>query len=170
MQTPPTTLTLSQLAREVLTEADGDTETASEALTNRLLEDRSLLQSVISQAVADAVAYRVRYSMRSERAWIVRQATRPPAAPSHGSKDDVIALAKGLAASLLDMPLARGVRLRDATREQVQEQADMYAAQASDMGHKARWLNLIAQAIPADSTVGDVLTDARATELWKEVA
>lgn len=151
--------TLSLLARQALAECGGNTEVAASVITADLMADRKLLRSVIESAIADAVAYRVEHSMRSHRATVISRATAP-------GKSGVIALAKGISASLLDMPLANGVKLRDASRKQVMEQAHRYAALARDTGHKARWLTLIGQSIPSDKTVGEVLSDERATELW----
>jgi hypothetical protein len=156
------TPTLFDLARDTLRRADGDTTVATDRLTKRLLKDRDLLETIIRAAVAAAVETTVEHSMRSRRESIMRTTTVP-------GRSGVFALASGVTFALLDMPLANGVKLRAATREQVTAQAQMYDAKARDMGHKARWLELIAQAVPDGKIVGDVLTDARAAELWSEV-
>lgn len=156
-------VTLGALARESLDKASGDTTAATEALVARLLSSKALLRAVIANAVADAVSYRVEMSMRTRRRDIVAATTGP-------GRAGVVSLARGLTMALLDMPLANGVRLRDASRAQVVEQATRYERQAADMGRKARWLTIIAQSTPPDRKVGEVLTDARAAELWNEVA
>lgn len=159
-------ITLGGLARETLTKADGDTEKATDLLTKRLLKDRPLLRSIIHGAIRDAVVYRTNMAMRGDRYRIVHAV---PASPPPG-REAVEALASGIRNALLDMPLAGGLRLRDANREQVSEQANRYAALAKDTGHKARWLTLIAQSVPDGKLVGDVMNDERAAELFREAA
>lgn len=153
-------ITIARLAREALSATDGNVRRATDALVERMAGDANLLREVIRAAVTDAVNLRVQAAHRHNRAAILRVTT--------GGRAGVEALAAGLTAAILDMPLARGVKLRDATREEVVEQAERYAAQASDMGHKARWLRLIAQAVPAGKRVGEVMTDERAAELHAE--
>lgn len=160
-------LTLGELAREALAGVDGDTEKATDILTKRLMKDRPLLRSVIHGAIRDAVSYRTELAMRENRRRILHAVSSPPPAPG---RDSVISLAAGIRESLLDMPLAGGLRLRDATREQVSDQANRYAALAKDTGHKARWLSLIAQSVPDGKVVGDVMNDERAAELFREAA
>jgi hypothetical protein len=152
--------TLAQLARAALRKADGNTTTATATLTRRLLRSPAVLRTVIEAAVLDAVQYRVEAAMRTDRAQILRVTT--------SGRGAVVALANGISRAILDMPLANGLRLRDALREQVIEQADRYAAIAEDTGHKARWLTLIGQSMPAKKTVGQVMTDERAAELYEE--
>lgn len=158
---PEPDITLGQLARDYLSKHDGQTDAAVEALTKALLRDKPLLRSIIKAALHDAVSYRVEASLRTDRRQIMRTAGQ--------SRDGVIALANGLSRALLDMPLANGLRLREASRTQVLEQASRYDGLAKDMGRKARWLELIGQSIPDGKTVGDVMDDARAAELWMEV-
>ena len=162
MISEPQGVTLSGLAREELKRADGRIEMAIGALTERLSMDAALLKAIVRDAVSDAINLHVTKAMRQDRAAILDQTTR--------GKDAVIALANGLTRALLDMPLAGGLPLRDATRAQVLESSERYAATAKDAGHKAKWLQAIAQCVPDGKTVGEVLTDERAADLYRESA
>lgn len=155
---PPT---LSTLVREELRRSDDLIAPAVEALVAMLRGNRALLATVVEAAVRDAVEYRTQHAMRTDRARIIHQVK---AAQQRGN---VIALANGIAASILDMPLAGGVRLRDCSRELVQREATRFGRLADDCGHKARFLARIAQSVPEGKAVGDVVSDARALELWK---
>ena len=156
------TYTLGMLAREALSKCAGDTERATHSLVDRLSNDADLLRTIIRDAVKDAVTMRVEGAMRGTRAAILKATT--------GNRGAVVALANGLSRALLDMPLANGLPLREATRAQLIEQADRYASTARDAGHKAKWLQAIAQSVPDGKKVGDVLDDERAAELFRECA
>lgn len=155
--------TLPQLARAWLKRCDGDTVRATALLQQSLERDGDLLRQVIKAAIADACGMHVQAAARHERAAIIKQTTA-------SGRDGVVALANGITRALLDMRLPNGVVLRNATRGEVLDSANRYQASAADMSRKARWLVLVAQSVPNDSTVGDVMNDARAAELWNEVA
>jgi hypothetical protein len=159
-------LTLSALAKQALAAARGDTRKAREALRRRLLKDRALQNSILDGAIRDAVVYRTEHAMRHDRAAIFHAHAQ---LVQHG-RNDVIAQARGISSALLDMPLAGGLLLRKANRDQVSKQAIFYAALSRDTGHKGRWLSLIAQSVPDGKLVGDIIDDARAAELFEECA
>jgi hypothetical protein len=151
---------LAAMARAALRECDNDTDAAVRMVVGILTNDIDALRRLIRAAIDDAVSYRVEMALRHKRASIIKATT--------STRGAVVALATGWTAALLDMPLANGVALREATREQVVAQADRYRATATDAGHKFRWLVLIAQAVPPGKVVGDVMDDERAAELFKE--
>lgn len=153
--------TLCSLARETLLAHDGDTAAATDALTARLQSNKPLLRSILASVIADAVNVRVEMEMRANRKAIIATADR---------RNNVVALATGIANSLLDFPLANGVKLRAATRDEVFEQAGRYGTQARDMTRKAKWLSAIADRVPEGKVVGDVITDADAKALWEGAA
>lgn len=156
---PPT---LIDLVRDALDAHDGVVDVAVHVVASRLLGDDALLRSIIGQTVIDATNYRTQAAVRSERATIIKRATDP--------RSNVIALANGLAASLLDMPLAGGIRLRSCDRTFVQQEADRFNGLAADCARKGRFLSLIAQSVPDGRTVGDVISNARALEIWEGCA
>ena len=155
-------VTMGELAREALAMNGGDTDLAVAALVERLSNDSRLLRAIVRDAVKDAIVVRVEMAMRNTRAAILKTTT--------GGRGAVVALASGISRALLDMPLANGLPLRNATRAQVLEQADRYAATAKDATHKAKWLQAIAQSVPDGKRVGDVMNDERAAELFRETA
>ena len=162
---PPPIATLSAMAREALDDADNDVAKASEALKARLLTRPEVLDRIITEVVSVAVSTRVGGAMRSERRAIILGSMRQIGG---GGRDAVRALSAVVGRSILDFPLAGGVRLRDATREQVIEQAALYERFAADQAHKARWLNAIAADVPPGAVVGTAITEARAAALLEE--
>ncbi len=154
--------TLSTLSRDALDRHNGIIDGAVTDVAALLRQDAKLLRSVVEAAIRDALTYRASLIMRHDRAAIIHRATNERA--------NVVALARGLSASLLDMPLAGGARLRDCDRSFVQREAERFDGLARDCGHKARFLTHIAQSIPDGKTVGQVIDDARALDLWKDAA
>jgi len=155
-----TEITLGSLAREALVSHSGRTPDAVDAILARITNDANLLRRLIRSAVEDAIKYRVEMAMRNDRQSIIRATT--------GTRGAVVALANGLSRALLDMPLANGLPLREATRAQVLAQAEGYNKTAMDATHKAKWLQAIAQSVPDGKRVGDVMDDERAAELYRE--
>lgn len=153
---------LRSLARDALTKSRGNTKRATDNLTLLLEEDKALLRAIVSDAIQIAAYYTVNHAMRHKRAAVVVSAEQ--------SRSGVVALASGISASLLDFPLAGGLRLRNATASEVTDQIDRYDAIGRDVRRKARWLRLIVQSVPPNKKVGDVISDSRAQELWNEAA
>lgn len=158
IHTTPTaeeTTSLSGLARRFLDEADGSTYAATQALQAKIASDKALRAAIASEAIMAATYAAVQKEVRQDRRSIWESAGSP-----QRSKTGVAALAEGIRNSLMDFPLSGGVRLRDATREEVEAQSSLYASVARDTGHKARWLALIAGRINPGQKVGSALTEA----------
>lgn len=144
--------TLASVAREYLHDAGGDTAAASARLIKRIEKDAEFRTSVVAEAIADAAEIAVGTAMRHHRS-AVWNGIVPKA------KTSVVALANGITNALLDFPLKGGVRLRDATREQVLEQSHLYRTSAADMSAKHRFLAAVAKRVAPGKTVGDSLTE-----------
>lgn len=158
--------TVGELAREIM-EAEGGMVAASvDRLQRLILEDDDLRVSIAEAAVREYAARRVLSAHTATRAAIWNAAERR-AAPA---KVGLVHLANGISASLLNFPLAGGLPLRAATREEVEAQAALYTARGSDMLHKARWLALIAARLPEGATVGEALDDDTVEALSREAA
>lgn len=147
---------LFELARNALQDCDGNVHAAIEDVISAITGSENLLQIVIRQTVEKAVESVVGSVMRTDRAMIYQSHTRTNAA---GQKA-VAALAGGIARSIFDFPLAGGVKLRDATREQVEKQAEIYAAFAKDQATKAAWLREIANRMGSAAKVSDALKES----------
>lgn len=162
--------TLSDLAREFLDDHGGRTGAAITALQDLIRNDEGLRLSIATEAVMTLAALKVQEQMHRDRAkvWDAANARAAGAAPK--AKTSIVALANGLAASLMNFPLAGGVRLGDATREEVLAQAGMYAATAKDAGHKARWLEAVAARVAPGQRVREALTDEALSSLQEEAA
>ena len=154
---------LAALARDVLAEHDGMTAPAIEDLADRIAGDDGLLAILAGDLIREASQSVTYGAMLADRAAIMRT-VKTGMTRAHG-----LALVDFTSGSLLDFPLAGGRRLRDATHDEVERQANLYAVRAADEAHKARWLSAVAAKVPAGLKVGDVLDAASVTKLYEEV-
>ena len=161
---PAKSPSLYDLARRHLDDAGNDVAEATEALVDLLCDDAATLRSVLRPVIEEAARTTVGDAMRAERKAILGSyKSRTDAA----GRAAVAALASGITRSLLDFPLAGGVRLRDASRTEVEEQAGLYEAFASDQARKARWLRAVADRMGTARKVADALDEATITELFE---
>lgn len=152
---------IHDFAREFLDEEGGLTGPAIERLKAAIRDSDELRTLIATDAIMAYAALHIQAQMRGDREAIWAGAARraDPNAPPPKSKTSVSALANGIRGSLMNFPLAGGVRLRDATREQVEAQASLYDSASRDMGHKARWLAAIAARVDPGQRVGEALTE-----------
>lgn len=160
--------TFSDIAREMLDDAGGDTSVAIDRLQARIVEDKALRLSIAATAINFLAEQRITKAMRDARR-IIWSAAAPKASATK-PKTSVSALANGIRSSLMDFTLAGGLRLRDAMRPEVEAQAQFYASTSRDTGHKARWLTAIATRMTDGAKVSDALSDAEVVALHQETA
>lgn len=151
---------LYALAKHYLAEHGGDIRGASDALIKRLLADRAALEEVVGAAVRSAVS--------DFSSGVIRKRRRVIGDRAESGRGAVVALAAGISAALLDMPMTGGAKLRNASRDLVIDEANKAAGLAKTYTHREKWLRAIAQAVPNGKSVGEVVTDQRAQELWDE--
>ncbi|MBI5940668.1 MAG: hypothetical protein HY859_09600 [Caulobacterales bacterium] len=160
---------VADAARSAMDAAKGDLTTAAASMETAVRKDPKLRDALTEPLIAGACMEAVRRIMHERRRSIWSAPSEPIAlgrgADKASQADRVAHLASG---TLLMFPLPGGVKLSEATRDDVVRAAGFYDAQAKDMGVKARWLSLIAQSIPAGKTVGEVLTAKRLKELQAE--
>lgn len=150
---------IRQIAAEELDRADGAVERATAAMQRRVLNDHALFRALMTPLVHGACYNEITSVCRAARAVIWRN-TQPSA--EEGRR--VIELTgRATARVLMNFQLPGGLRLGDATKSQVQEAAQFYLNQGNDMLIKGRWLQLINNAMPRNTTVASALTEQR---LW----
>ena len=155
---------VAEAARRALDDAKGDAREATRMLVEAVRQSRRLRDALLDPLISNACYDAVRMQIHVDR----RQAWRPPAeklVPSRSGVTGSYRVVQLAAGTLLMFPLPGGKKLGDATRSELAAAADFYANQSADMGHKSRWLRLVAQSVPEDKTVSDVMTDARLREL-----
>ena len=159
-------LTIPATARDALAAAAGDVVKATEIMLGRVLNDptlyRPLMDPLVKSACYDAITSQCKQDRRA-----IWHAAQPSNETQRGR---ILALANGTIATLMDFPLPGGMKLADARRDDVTAAAEFYGKQSKDMGTKAKWLQLIAQHVPAKKTVRQVMTDARLAELREEAS
>lgn len=160
---PP--VTLAYLARQHLAAAGGDIRIASGRLSLLLEEDDDIRSAVIDAALSDALRMHLERAHRQERAAIFSQTPQRIPAP----KTNIGALANVAARTLMEFPLAGGKRLRDASREEVEEQSVLYLTTGADMARKGTWLRRIAERLDPGQIVADAMTLDEVEEIHAEV-
>lgn len=155
---------LSALAKEHLTAAGGDTKKALASLLALLKQNPAVLRAVAEEALKLAAGYSVEHAMRSERQSIltlVRRDMRDNSAAHNLAR----AAARNEVKRLLDYPLANGLRLADAMREDVLYQAQIHAGPVRAHAANVRWLTAIAQGLKEGARVSDAFTEERLRDL-----
>lgn len=158
--------TLSSLARDYLEQYDGNVEEAKIALFDELDGNKYLLSIVAEQAIMEAVNSYVSSVHRRKRASLFKSIVSRPldfAKSVKRTEKENIDLA-------LDFTLANGLKLRFATKEDVDSQAAMYARTAKDALSKTTFLKNISRLLKPGQIVGDVVSEAKAAKLMKESA
>lgn len=156
---------ITEAARAALTQANGDVQAATRLLEARVRRERKLRDALTDPLLAEACYSAVRLQCRATR----RQIWTPSAAVAERTRREGAARVVQIAtAALLAFPLPGGKKLGEATRAEIAEAASFYEAQSQDMGAKARWLRLVAQAVTGRKKAGTCLTEERLRELQDE--
>jgi hypothetical protein len=150
----------TELANEAMEQADGDVLEATKILEAQCHADmdvwRAITQELLRNACYSACASICRQERRS-----IWTATNYDA----GGNGDRI---KQHSHSLMDFPLPGGkVKLRDATKAELEAACSFYDAQANQMAAISAWLALVAQKVK-NKTVGESLTEAQLRKLREQ--
>ena len=156
---------VTEAARAALDAADGDVREASKRMEQAVRSNRGLRDRLTDPLIAEACYAAVSAQCRAER----RRIWSPPASTvARAARDGARRVARLAADSLLAFPLPGGLKLGEATRAEIVNAAGFFERQAGDMAHKARWLTLVAQAMPGRKKASQVLTEERLRELQQE--
>lgn len=159
-------MTLRGHAAVELSKAGGDVSTATAVLAARAMNDAAFLREYFEEVIKTASYEAVASCVRQER----RAVWTTPQPTTKERRAQVVALAAGTVRTLHDFPLLGGLRLGDATREEVAEAAEFFGKQARDMAWKSRWLEHVAQSVPPGVKVAEVISAERLEELRQEVS
>lgn len=169
------TMTLEELAKECYDTNDGDILKATNEFENKVRADDVLFRTALEPLVRQACYSIISGIMRTERKAVwngagVKATAKPIYTTPVHRPDNAIRVAALATGTLMMFPLMGGVRLRDATRQQVSDTAQMYADKASDMAWKSRWLGLVAAKMGDDETkkVVDIISESELNELKAE--
>lgn len=150
---------VTALAKACIAEA-GNVQDATAIMRERLLADDRMYREAMDPMVAARAYDLVRSVCRAERRMIWTAPNYTPA----GNGERVITAAR---ASLLDMRLPNGLRLADATANDLMDAMGFYQRQARTMDHMARWLEAVARKVK-NKRVGDVLSDAALRKMQEQ--
>lgn len=156
---------ISEAAKLALNHAKGDVQKATKAFEQTVRNNRALRDQLLEPLIASACYDAIRKVSITDRRSVWKAPAEKLVAGKVTGSARVVQLAAG---NLLMFPLPGGKKLGDATRKEITAAASFYSNQAGDMSHKARWLQLIAQSVPGNKTVNEVLTDKRLRELQRE--
>jgi hypothetical protein len=156
--------TLESLARDSLNRFDGDVDRAVNYLNN-LLKDEELRQTIVEAAIAEACKTFVSKVHRDQREAIKSNIVSISSRIAQGA----ILSVKDNVEQLYAYPLMRGVKLGDATRVEVKEQAEFHGKTAKDAVQKHAWFESIVKRMPDDKVhVRDVLSSEDLFALYEE--
>lgn len=151
--------TVESVARECFKACDGDARAATKKMAAMVRADIGLFRQLLDEMVERACYDELSKLNRANNSAIFN-------APNYdvgGKGERVKALASGNALMFFRLPA--GPLLGQAHKADVQAAADFYAKQAKDMGWKGRWLQLVAQRIEGNKTVGKCLTEQQLAKL-----
>lgn len=165
----PSPVTVHDLAKACFDAAQGDVKRAARIMERKVRAERALLSSLLEEFIrmtcTDAVAHVLRGSRRA--IWNTPD-QMPPNYDAGGRGDRIKYLAASNRMMLMQFQLPGGKILGDATAPEVREAASFYGKQAKDMGHKSRWLELIAANVKKNKTVRESLDESKLQELKRE--
>ncbi|MGF3026945.1 hypothetical protein ACQVP2_29525 [Methylobacterium aquaticum] len=162
---------IAEAARAAYEDAGGDMREAARRLEGNVRRSRALRDELTDPLISAACWDAIRQQCRSNRSRIwhtpVSVAPSRPQLPAQTSapKADAARVIQLAAGNLMLFPLPGGRPLGQATRQEIAAAAEFYATQAADMGVKARWLALVAEAVPEGRQAGQVLNETRLREL-----
>lgn len=153
---------ITKAAAKAYQESGGDVSKATQALMVVAERHKGLRAALLDPFLETACNQAVRRLQQDARAklWGSRAIAT--------ATDDAEAMKRLAQRNLLDFPLPNGMRLADASKDDVGNAIQFYRKQANDMAWKARWLQLVAQSVPGGKKVGDALTEERLRELQTE--
>lgn len=154
--------TLSEVVSEIY-ERVNDVDAAAEELErvvrdNPMLRDE-LLNPLIRGACRNAIHAQIRLTRASIWSPPVAPVTVAREKPQTVNKDKPSRVAALAAGTLMMFPLPGGLRIMNATLEDLQKARDFYHSHATDMAHKARWLTLVMQKVDNGKKVVDCVTE-----------
>lgn len=163
-------LSLNALAAQALEEAQGDRALAGRLLAIRLRdlsEGQKLMEQALgmaaSKAVADVLAYRRRRLLTIQA---YDRNDYDGRAEERGSSGRVVILAS---ARLSEFPLPSGKVLGSATREEIEGAIEVLRSNIATLNARADWLSSIAQRLPPQRRVCEVLSEQDLERLAQRV-
>lgn len=156
-----------EIAEQALNQAKGDAYKAAAILEQHAKRDVNLANELLMRLLHTACYDAIRKVCIRERGYVARQADSVVTAIAKTNAKSVQSHATRLMAFLL--PLGQK-RLEDATKTDIEANATFYRKQASTMGQRARWLELVANQLQGKRKVKAALTEDVLLSLWQEAA
>jgi len=156
---------LRELASRTLERCKGDVQAATTELTNTIGSHPILYKTLMDPLLREACYNLIRGVCRANR----RAIWHTPQPSVSTAKQNVGVLAKATRTSLLYYPLHGGLFLKDAFKADVLNTVHYNETQGKDMLVKARWLTLVAERLPDNKKVGEVLTEKQLAALKTKV-
>lgn len=166
---------VSKLTRELLEQNEGNVQNATLLLEKKIQEDNDLFDDFrewwlheCCRQIVGTINRNIRretFGMGSAGT-IVKQSLPQP--DRNINDAGLQQLARRNANNLLCTPIWGGKMLGKASGLEVQESAARFYAQGRDMTQKGRWFAKIAQKVPKDKLVSDILSHDDLEMLWLE--
>jgi len=142
-------VTIAELASICIEDSDGDWSAAADLMEARVRDDRSLRDELTDPLISSAVWAAIRGASRKTRTAFHRAPNKAP------SNDGIKAVAK----SWYDYPIYGGVRLGDATKDEILAAVDGYRVQEESNRARREFMERIASKLKASKKVRECLTE-----------
>lgn len=157
-------MTLYDLAAEVMDDADGNLDRATERMVASLQADPRLFRDLVMPVLLTLCRNACRDVQRRLRGDIVA-AVRPDTMQGYEAAEAADRRA------LLEFPLPSGIKIAEATKADLADAIGFYYRQARDMMRKRQWFVLLQDRLPDEhKRVGDVLTERELEALYREAS
>lgn len=158
------------LAKEALEKNGGDTQKATKWLARKLQKDKALLESCLYQAIYSLSGHLTQLKVMSERAAVIRRANAVAQETRAGGTRKFIEAGVNATMGLFDLQLRGGVRLYDATWEQVRETRQDWNSRANSIATNVRFLDGILKKESAGTRPSAVFTVDDLQKIWNRTS
>lgn len=147
----PEKISLNELAKICLERADGDWRAAADEMAVHVNSDDPLFRELMEPLLAGAVWDKIRYTAGRHRRSFHRHATAPKAPSNDGIK--------AVSQRWYDYPIYGGVRLGDATKEDIKAAIEGYTIQEQSNRQRREFMERLHKKVPKGKQVRQVLSE-----------
>lgn len=156
--------TVESVARDCFKSCNGDVREGVRRMAKLVRADMGLFRQLLDEMVESACYSELAKLNRDNNRAIWTAANYDKG----GKGERVKALAHGNALMFFRLPT--GSLLGQAKRAEVDEAAQFYSKQATDMAWKGRWLSMVAEKVEGQKTVGKCLTEHDLAKLQEKAS
>lgn len=150
---------LDHITRECMDKAGGDPRKAAKLVRKEVDKNPDVRDFLVDKLIDEAIWQQVTRVMRQIRSTYFRTAHEKSVARSDKRRAPVSGITSVSEHNWFDYRLATGLKLGDATKEEVIRQIDLHTANATGNARRAAFLSMVAERLTDDRKVRHVLTN-----------